>query len=65
MKYEVAIRLSVFLALFTVFAGLEFLAPKRARVQARVGRWFTNLSMTVSNTLALRALSRSLKASSL
>jgi sterol desaturase/sphingolipid hydroxylase (fatty acid hydroxylase superfamily) len=57
LKYEIAIRLSVFLGLFTVFAGLEFLAPKRARVQARAGRWFTNLSMTVLNTLALRALS--------
>jgi sterol desaturase/sphingolipid hydroxylase (fatty acid hydroxylase superfamily) len=57
VKYEIAIRLSVFLGLFAVFAGLEFLAPKRARVQARAGRWFTNLSMTVLNTAALRALS--------
>ena len=57
MQYEVLIRLSAFLGLFALFAGLETLAPKRRRVQARAGRWLTNLTMTVLNTLALRALS--------
>ena len=57
MPNEALIRLTVFLALFALFAGLETLAPKRARVQGRGRRWFTNLSMTVLNTLALRALS--------
>lgn len=51
------IRLGIFLTLLTLFAGLEALAPRRARVQPRAGRWFTNLSMTVLNTLVLRALS--------
>jgi sterol desaturase/sphingolipid hydroxylase (fatty acid hydroxylase superfamily) len=57
MPNEALIRLSVFLALLAVFATLEAIAPKRARVQPRTSRWFTNLSMTVLNTLALRALS--------
>ena len=57
MPNELMIRLTVFLGLFVVFAGIESLAPKRARVVPRAGRWFTNLSITVLNTLALRALS--------
>ena len=57
MHYEIVIRLAVFLGLFAVFATLEALTPRRARVQARAGRWLTNLSITVLNTLALRALS--------
>ena len=56
MKYEVMLRLSVFLSLFALFAGLEALAPKRRRVLGRGWRWFTNLSMTIMNTLVLRAL---------
>src|SRR3989338_2511 len=57
MPNEALIRLSVFLGLFVVFAALEALAPRRARVQPRGGRWITNIGFTVLNTLALRALS--------
>ena len=56
MGYEATIRLSFFLGLFVVFAGLEALAPRRTRVVPRGGRWFTNISLTVFNTLALRAV---------
>ena len=56
MSNELIIRLSVFLGLFVVFAGIEALAPRRARVTAMAGRWFTNLSITVLNTVALRGL---------
>lgn len=56
MSNEVLIRLSVFLGLFVVFAALEAIAPRRARVQPRAGRWFTNLAMVAIDTLALRAL---------
>ena len=56
MPNELIIRLSVFLGLFAVFAGLEALAPRRLRVVPVGGRWFTNLSITVLNTLALRGL---------
>jgi sterol desaturase/sphingolipid hydroxylase (fatty acid hydroxylase superfamily) len=57
MPNELLIRLSVFLGLFAIFAGLEALAPRRPRVQPRAGRWFTNLAMTALNTAALRLLS--------
>ena len=56
MLSEAVIRLVVFLGLFAVFAALETLAPRHGRVQPRSGRWITNLSMTLINTLALRAL---------
>ncbi len=56
MQYEAILRLSVFLVLFALFATLEALAPRRARSQPRSTRWFTNLSIVLLNTLALRAL---------
>ena len=56
MLSEAVIRLVVFLGLFAVFAALETLAPRHGRVLPRSGRWITNLSMTLINTLALRAL---------
>ena len=56
MPNELIIRLSVFLGLFVVFAGLEALAPRRPRIVPVGGRWFTNLSITVLNTVALRGL---------
>lgn len=56
MGNEAIIRLSVFLGLFVLFAGLETLAPRRARSLPRSTRWFTNVSLTVLNTVALRAV---------
>ena len=53
---ETVLRLSVFLGLFALFAALEWLAPRRARVQARAGRWPTNLAIVVIDSLAVRAL---------
>lgn len=56
MPHETILRLSVFLGLFVVFAGLETLAPRRRRVQPRRHRWLTNLAITALDTLTLRAL---------
>ena len=56
MAWMDGLRLAVFLGLLVVFAGLEALMPRRARVQPRAGRWFTNLAITVLDSLALRAL---------
>jgi len=56
MEHDLLWRLGVFLGLFALFASLEALAPRRARSQPRSARWFTNLSIVVLDTLALRAL---------
>ena len=56
MPYELILRLGVFTGLFALFATLEALAPRRARSQPRSRRWFTNLSLVILDSLALRAL---------
>lgn len=56
MEYDLLWRLGVFAGLFALFATLEALAPRRARSQPRGARWFTNLSIVILDTLALRAL---------
>ena len=56
MEHDLLWRLGVFAGLFALFATLEALAPRRARSQPRSARWFTNLSIVILDTLALRAL---------
>ena len=56
MPSEMLIRLSVFLGLFAVFATVESLAPRRKRMVPVAQRWVTNVSITVLNTVALRAM---------
>ncbi len=56
MISETLVRLSVFSGLFVLFAAMEWLAPRRTRVQPRAGRWFTNLSIVVIDSLAVRAI---------
>jgi sterol desaturase/sphingolipid hydroxylase (fatty acid hydroxylase superfamily) len=56
MQNEIAIRFTVFLGLFVLFAVAETLAPRRKRAQTRVHRWATNLSITVLNALTLRLM---------
>ncbi|WP_353533886.1 sterol desaturase family protein [Cognatishimia sp. WU-CL00825] len=56
MENEATIRLSIFLGLFIVLAGIETLLPRRLRAQSRKSRWATNWALTAINTLTLRAL---------
>jgi sterol desaturase/sphingolipid hydroxylase (fatty acid hydroxylase superfamily) len=56
MENEALIRFGVFLSLFSLFALVETLAPRRVRTQTRRARWTTNWAFTVLNTLTLRAL---------
>ena len=60
MQYEGILRLSVFAGLLALFALLELLSPRRARVQGRQGRWVTNLSMVALGTALLRLLALAL-----
>lgn len=55
MENEALIRLSFFVGLFALFAGIEAAKPARPRVITRARRWFTNWSIVVIDTLALRA----------
>lgn len=56
MENETLIRLSVFAGLFTLFALIEALAPRRARTQPRSTRWVTNWGMTILNTVTMRLM---------
>ncbi len=56
MLSEMTIRLSVFLGLFLLLAVLEARVPRRRRALPRGARWITNLSITVLDTLTLRAM---------
>lgn len=56
MENEVAIRLIVFIGIFTFLACAETLLPRRARTQTRKARWFTNISITIIDTLTVRLM---------
>lgn len=56
VEYEILIRLGSFLVLFAIFAVAEAFAPRRKRAQPRTGRWFTNLTLVVIDSLTLRLM---------
>ncbi|MGB8812253.1 MAG: sterol desaturase family protein [Paracoccaceae bacterium] len=60
MEHETLIRLGVFGGLFVLFAVIEALAPRRARVQPRLGRWITNWAIVLLDSVALRVLALAL-----
>ena len=49
-----ALRLAAFLVLFAGFAAAEAIWPRRPLTVAKSRRWFSNLSLTVLNTVLLR-----------
>lgn len=56
MQDEALIRLVVFIGLFTVFAVIEALVPRRERTQPRQRRWITNWAIVILDTITLRLL---------
>lgn len=60
MENEAIIRLSVFLGLFTLFAVIEAVVPRRPRTQPRSRRWFTNWGIVILDTITLRVLALAL-----
>ena len=60
MENEAALRLSVFIGLFAVFAVIEAAAPRRARRQPRRARWMTNWAIVILDTITLRLLALAL-----
>ncbi len=53
-QYEAMIRLSAFAGIFLLMALLEIAMPRKQRVLAKGARWFTNISLVIVDTLALR-----------
>lgn len=56
MQLEQTIRLSVFAAVLLLVALWEVIAPRRPLLDSKRRRWFTNLSMVVIDTLAVRLM---------
>ncbi|WP_163848925.1 sterol desaturase family protein [Pseudooceanicola aestuarii] len=56
MDQAAAIRLPIFLGLFTLFALAEAWAPRRARAQKRPRRWLTNWGISIGGTVMLRLM---------
>lgn len=53
---ESAVRIGAFAGLLVLFSLIEALVPKRHRMQTRVKRWITNLSMVVISNMLVRLL---------
>lgn len=56
MAYEPFIRLAAFFGIFTAVAIWESLSPRRQLVTSRASRWFSNISITLINTVIVRSL---------
>lgn len=55
-SHEATLRLLVFMTIFMLCAWAEAIRPRRPRMQPRLQRWFTNLTMLALATLLVRAL---------
>jgi len=56
MPSELTIRLSVFFGVFVLVALAEGFSPRRSLKESKAGRWFTNLSLVIIDTLVVRLL---------
>ena len=54
--FELALRFSVFLAVFAALAAWEHLAPSRALSLPRTQRWQANLGLAILSTLLVRVV---------
>lgn len=55
-QHEAVIRLTAFAGIFLIMALLEIAMPRKTRVAAKGVRWFTNISLVIINTFALRLI---------
>jgi sterol desaturase/sphingolipid hydroxylase (fatty acid hydroxylase superfamily) len=56
LRHEPQVRLGVFLAVFTLLAIVEALAPRRRLTTSKARRWGRNLALTLLNTLFARGI---------
>ena len=59
MEHESAIRLGAFAAIFVTVLFAEALFPRRKRVQSRLQRWTTNISITALGAVVVRVMTLS------
>jgi sterol desaturase/sphingolipid hydroxylase (fatty acid hydroxylase superfamily) len=52
--HEAALRLGIFLGVFTLMAVWEILAPRRRLTQSKSNRWLNNIGLVVLNTVVVR-----------
>jgi len=55
LRHEPAVRLGFFLGLFAIITACELRAPRRKWKQSKALRWTHNLSLTILNTVLVRA----------
>ena len=53
---EALIRLGLFTGLFVCFAMAEYLWPRKPLTALKLSRWFSNLSITIGNSILLRLI---------
>ncbi|MFT4609183.1 MAG: sterol desaturase/sphingolipid hydroxylase (fatty acid hydroxylase superfamily) [Cellvibrionaceae bacterium] len=51
-----AIRVSIFLSVFILFAVLETVFPKKHRTQPRLGRWLSNIGIIIIDSIVIRLI---------
>ena len=54
VSHEAVIRLSFFVSIFTIMALWELLAPRRRLKYSKAVRWYSNIGITLLNTIILR-----------
>ena len=52
--YEGLLRIAVFISVLLIMAQFEFLVPRKVRALPRYQRWFTNASLVVINSIAVK-----------
>jgi sterol desaturase/sphingolipid hydroxylase (fatty acid hydroxylase superfamily) len=55
LRHEPAVRLGIFLGIFTIIAAWELATPRRTLRVRKARRWTHNLALTVLNTVLVRA----------
>jgi sterol desaturase/sphingolipid hydroxylase (fatty acid hydroxylase superfamily) len=55
LRHEPAVRLGIFLGIFTIIAAWELATPRRTLRVRKALRWTHNLALTVLNTVLVRA----------
>ncbi|MCC3861847.1 sterol desaturase family protein [Pseudemcibacter aquimaris] len=56
VENEQNVRLGIFLFLLIFFGVLEFMIPLAKRQEKRLSQWFTNISITIIDTIAMRVV---------